>query len=51
MREKIITVSNGKTGHRLKKLREHNMFFCITCGEVIKNDGNLLEGNEFHGVE
>ena len=45
-----VTVENGKVGHRLKKLREHKLFYCITCNEVVKQDGNLLEGNEFHGT-
>ena len=47
----IVRVSNGKLGHQLKKLRERGLYFCITCNEVVKEDGNLLEGNEFHGIE
>jgi hypothetical protein len=46
----IVSVNNGKLGHKLKKLREHGLFYCLTCNEVVKQDGNLLEGNEFHGV-
>lgn len=47
----IVKIGNGKVGHKLKKLREHGLFLCLTCNEVVKKDGNLLEGNEFHGVE
>ena len=46
----IVKMSNGKVGHRLKKLREHDLYYCTTCNEVVKQDGNLLEGNEFHGA-
>ncbi len=45
-----VKASNGKVGHKLKKLKEHGLYLCLTCGEIVKSDGNLLEGNEFHGV-
>lgn len=47
----IVKMSNGKIGHKLRKLREHSFFYCQTCNEVVKDDGNLLEGNEFHGAK
>ena len=50
MGEIVVKVSNGKLGHKLKKLKEHKLLYCKTCNEVVKEDGNLLEGNEFHGV-
>ena len=46
-----VTIENGKVGHKLRKLREHKLLYCITCNEVVKEDGNLLEGNEFHGAK
>ncbi len=46
-----VTIENGKAGHKLKKLREHKLLYCTTCNEVVKEDGNLLEGNEFHGAK
>lgn len=42
--------NNLKTIHKLKKLREHGLYMCLTCNEVIKSDGNTLEGNEPHGL-
>ena len=51
MRSKIITVSEkGQIGHKLKKLREHDLYLCLDCNEIVKSDGNFLEGNEFHGI-
>ena len=51
MKTIIVTIANGKIGHKLKKLKEHGLYLCLTCSEIIKSDGNLLEGNDFHGVE
>ena len=45
-----VTVSNGKLGHKLKKLREHGLLYCLTCNEIVKQDATLLEGSEFHGI-
>ena len=50
MKTITVKVANGKLGHKLKKLKEHELYLCLTCNEVVKSDGNLLEGNEFHGV-
>lgn len=43
-------INNTKTNHKLKKLREHDLYLCLTCNEIIKSDGNTLEGNEPHGL-
>lgn len=51
MKTITVSVTNGKIGHKLKKLKEYDFYLCLTCNEIVKSDGHLLEGNEFHGVE
>lgn len=51
MEETIVQQNNVNKNHKLKKLREHTLYLCLTCGEIVKSDGNTLEGNEFHGLE